>query len=118
MEIFNVKRRDILTFDDYMDLKKPGFGGPMSAKQYKDKKGKLVNKNPKLSSYQRTVERDPAFSNQVYDPTYKAMTHDLVYKQDNKEPFTYTDPYITALPVTQVGPVKESYNFIKIRRLS
>jgi hypothetical protein len=106
MEMFNVHRRDILNFDNYMDLKKPGFGGPKSAKVYRDASGKKVNSNPKLEGYQRVVQRDSAFSHNVYDPTYKAMTHDLVYKQEKKKPFTY-DPYSTALPVKEVGAVKE-----------
>ena len=107
MEIFNVKRRDIFDFDSYMDLKKPGFGGPSSAKMYKDGRGNLVNQKPKLKEYQRQVERHPQFGHQVYDPTYKAMTHDLVYKQSKKKPFTYRDPYLTGLPVVDITKVQE-----------
>ena len=40
MEIFDVHRRDIYSFDNYMDLKKPGFGGPNSVEFLKDAKGK------------------------------------------------------------------------------
>jgi hypothetical protein len=111
MEMFNTHRRDILNFDSYMDLKKPGFGGPNSAMPLKDARGKLTNKNPKLSGYQRVVERDPAFSHRVYDPTYKAMTHDVVYKQEKKKPFTYTDPYQTAIPVIEVEPLEEGKSY-------
>lgn len=107
MEIFNAKRRDIYDFDSYMDLKKPGFGGPMSAVKYKDGKGNLVNNKPKLKEYQRQVERHPLFNHQVYDPTYKAMTHDLVYKQSKKKPFTYRDPYLTGLPVVDMTKMQE-----------
>ena len=107
MEIFNVKRRDVFDFDSYMDLKKPGFGGPNSAKMYKDGRGNLVNQKPKLKEYQRQVERHPQFGHQVYDPTYKAMTHDLVYKQSKKKPFTYRDPYLTGLPVVDMTKVQE-----------
>jgi len=107
MEIFNVKRRDIFDFDSYMDLKKPGFGGPNSAKMYKDGRGNLVNQKPKLKEYQRQVERHPQFGHQVYDPTYKAMTHDLVYKQSKKKPFTYRDPYLTGLPVVDMTKMQE-----------
>ena len=111
MEMFNVHRRDIMTFDNYMDLKKPGFGGPASAKPYRDARGKKVNPNPKLQGYQHVVERDPAFSHHVYDSTYKAMTHDLVYKQENKKPFKYQDPYLTGIPTVEVKPVKEGTSF-------
>ena len=96
METFNVKRRDIYTFDDFMDLKKPGFGGPASAEPLKDAKGRFVNKERKLEKYQNKVERHPAFSNQVFDPTYKAMGGDLVHKQeDKKNPYDYKDSYDT-----------------------
>lgn len=111
MEMFNVHRRDILDFDNYMDLKKPGFGGPNSAIGLRDVKGKTINKKPKLDKYQRTVERDPIFSHPVYDPTYKAMTHDLVYKQEGKKPFTYRDPYLTAVPVVQYDFMKEGKSY-------
>lgn len=106
MEMFDTHRRDILNFDNYMDLKKPGFGGPASAMPLRDGKGKIVNDKPKLAGFQRTVERDPAFSHPVYDPTYKAMTGDLVYKQEGKKPFTYDDQR-TGIPVVQMDPLKE-----------
>jgi hypothetical protein len=89
-----------------MDLKKPGFGGPASAMPLRDGKGKIVNSKPKLAGFQRTVERDPAFSHPVYDPTYKAMTGDLVYRQEGKKPFTYDDR-ITGIPVVEIEPVEE-----------
>jgi hypothetical protein len=107
MEMFDTHRRDILDFDNYIDLRKPGFGGPASAIPLRDRNGKKLNQNPKLSKYQRTVERDPAFSHPVYDPTYKAMTHDLVYKQEGKKPFKYRDPYLTAVPVIEYEPMEE-----------
>lgn len=111
METGNVKRRDILDFDNYMDLKKPGFGGPNSAKQYRDDKGNKLNKNPKLAGYQRTVERHPAFDHPVNNPTYKAMSNDLVYKQEKKKPYNYEDPYHTAIPVKMVSPIKEGRSY-------
>lgn len=110
MEMFNVHRRDILNFDDYMDLKKPGFGGPASAIPYADARGKRTVANPKLSKYQKVVERDPAFGHKHYDSTYKAMTHDLVYKQAGKKPFTYPDPYLTGIPVRDISKVEEGFS--------
>lgn len=109
--MFNAHRRDILNFDNYMDLKKPGFGGPASAIAQRDNNGNKINKNPKLAGYTRVVERDPAFSHPVYDPTYKAMTGDLVYKQEKKKAFTY-DHTATGIPVVQVkeGLAINSFN--------
>jgi hypothetical protein len=106
MEMFNTHRRDILNFDNYMDLKKPGFGGPASAVAQRDGNGNKINKNPKLAGHTRVVERDPAFSHPVYDPTYKAMTGDLVYKQEKKKAFTY-DHSVTGIPVVEVGEANE-----------
>jgi len=110
MEIFDVHRRDVYNFDDYMDLKKPGFGGPSSGKLLKDKKGKEVNKDRKLTEFQNTVVRHEQFKNQVYDPTYKAMGGDLVHKQDQgKNPNDYPDPYENmGIPVVQRGELKDS----------
>lgn len=115
MEMFDTHRRDILNFDNYIDLKKPGFGGPASAMPLRDGKGKIVNDKPKLAGFQRTVERDPAFSHPVYDPTYKAMTGDLVYKQEGKKPFTYDDQR-TGIPVVQMDPLKEGKAFSSFQR--
>ena len=105
MEVFNVKRRDIHTFDSFMDLKKPGFGGPASARMLKDAKGKFVNKDRKLQQFQNKVERHPAFSNEVWNPTYKAMGGDLVHKQEGgKNPYNYPDSYHNmGLPTVNVG---------------
>jgi hypothetical protein len=115
MEMFDTHRRDILNFDTYMDLKKPGFGGPASAMQLRDGKGKLVNDKLKLSGFQRTVERDPAFSHPVYDPTYKAMTGDLVYKQEGKKAFTYDDSR-SGIPVVEIDPLKEGKSYSSFQK--
>ena len=115
MEMFDTHRRDILNFDNYMDLKKPGFGGPASAMALRDGKGKIINTKPKLAGFQRTVERDPAFSHPVYDPTYKAMTGDLVYKQEGRKAFKYDDQ-ITGIPVVQMDPLKEGKSYTSFNR--
>lgn len=109
MEMFDAHRRDILNFDNYMDLKKPGFGGPKSAVALRDNRGNIIDKTPKLDGYRRTVERDPAFNHPVYDPTYKAMTHDLVYKQEKKKPFNYDTR--TGIPVVEIEPLKEGKTY-------
>ena len=115
MEMFDTHRRDILNFDNYMDLKKPGFGGPSSMMPLRDGKGKVINTKPKLAGFQRTVERDPAFSHPVYDPTYKAMTGDLVYKQEGRKAFTYDDQR-TGIPVVQMDPLKEGKAYSSFQR--
>jgi hypothetical protein len=103
MEIFDVKRKDVHNFDDFMDLKKPAFGGPSSGMLLKDGKGKYVNKDRKLKEYQRTVDRHDSnnlFNNQVYDPTYKAMGGDRSTHVDGTNPYDYKDPYETmGIPV-------------------
>lgn len=105
MDLFDVHRRDVLNFDSYMDLKKPGFGGDASLVYDRDAKGKK-NKNAqsenKLKDYQRVVERDPLFKSPHYNSTYKAMSNDIVYKQAGKKPTTYPDPYLTGIPVVEV----------------
>jgi hypothetical protein len=103
MDMFNTKRRDVLSFDKYMDLNKEAFGGPKSAVAFKDKKGERANTSPVLKGYQRTVERDPMHTSKHYDSTYKAMTHDVVYRQEGRKATTYKDPYITAVPVIDVS---------------
>jgi len=115
MEMFNTHRRDILNFDNYMDLKKPGFGGPKSAIELRDARGNMNDSDPKLKGFRRTVERDPAFSHPVYDPTYKAMTGDLVYRQEKKKPFTYDDR-ITGIPVVEIEPVEEGRAYSSFTR--
>lgn len=109
MEIFNVHRKDVHSFDNFMDLKKPGFGGPMSAIRLKDRKGNDVNSDRKLKEYQRTVKRDVTFNSQAYDSTYKAMGGDLVYKQEvGKNPYDYKDTYDTmGIPTTDVSKANE-----------
>lgn len=110
MEIFDVNRRDIHSFDDYMDLKKPGFGGPASAKALKDLKGKFVNKDRKLQGYNRTVKRDKAFDHPVYNPTYKAMGGDSIHKQEvGKNPYDYPHTNNTGIPVVNVANEGKCY---------
>ena len=87
MDMFDAKRRDFHSMDDYMkqDTKKHGFGGPNTAIPF-DQKDKS-----KLAGYQRVVERDPKFEggkfNTNYDPTWKAVTRDIISRQANKKEF-------------------------------
>ena len=103
MDIFDVHRRDVYNFDQYMDLKKPGFGGNDSLIYGRDASGKSTSKSDKLKDYRRVVKRDPAFKSAHYNSTYKAMSHDLVYKQEGEKPVTYPDPYLTGIATVEVG---------------
>lgn len=109
MELFNVHRRDVHNFDDWMDLKKPGFGGPSTATPLKDAKGKFVDSSRKLSDFQRTVTRHEAFNADVWNPTYKAMGGDLVHKQEvGKNPYDYPDLYNNmGIAQVEVGETNE-----------
>ena len=103
MDIFDVHRRDVYNFDQYMDLKKPGFGGNDSLIYGRDASGKSTSESDKLKDYRRVVKRDPAFKSAHYNSTYKAMSHDLVYKQEGEKPVTYPDPYLTGIATVEVG---------------
>lgn len=112
MEMFNVHRRDVYNFDEYMNLKNPGFGGPKSAEPLKNAKGKIANKDRKLQDYQRMVKRDATFRNQVFNPTYKAMGGDLVHKQEvGKNPYKYADLYDNmGVATVSIGESKKALN--------
>ncbi len=103
MDLFDVHRRDVYSFDQYMDLKNPGFGGNDSLVYGRDASGKTTSESDKLKEYRRVVKRDPAFKSSHYNSTYKAMSHDLVYKQEDEEPVTYRDPYLTGIATVEVG---------------
>lgn len=109
MEIFDIHRRDVHSFDDWMDLKKPGFGGPNTAEPLKDNKGKIANKDRKLQDYQRVVQRHELFNHEVWNPTYKAMGGDLVHKQEvGKNPNDYPDLYNNmGIAAVEVGEANE-----------
>lgn len=106
MDMFNNKRRDVYDFDSYMDLKNPGFGGPKSAIP-----AERVGKETKLNGYRRVVKRDPLFG-EHYDSTYKAMTHDIVYRQEDEEAFDY-DHGITGIPVVDLEDAMERSKKLK-----
>lgn len=118
MEMFNVHRKDVHNFDEYMNLKNPGFGGPKSAMPLKDAKGKIANKDRKLEGYQRMVKRDATFRNQVFNPTYKAMGGDLVHKQEvGKNPYKYADLYDNmGVAMVEVGESKKALNESKMTK--
>lgn len=85
MDMFNAKDRRHPKMDDYMDIKKPSFGGPKSGKDLDKSKPEF------LKGYRRTIERNKDFEmgghNPNYDTTWKAITNDVVHKQEGKKPF-------------------------------
>lgn len=89
MEIFDIKRRDLPDFEKFMNMNVESTEY-VKASPAKDASGKDVRKSKDtLKEYQRRIERNPNFSNPVYDPTYKAVTHDKVTKDAGEEPFDY-----------------------------
>jgi hypothetical protein len=106
MDMFNTKRRDVYDFDSYMDLKNPGFGGAKSALP-----AVKIGKEEKLNGYRRVVKRDPLFGDH-YDSTYKAMTHDVVYKQEGEDAFDYNHG-ITGIPVVDLEDALERSEKLK-----
>jgi hypothetical protein len=103
MDMFNIKRRDNPSMDKYSDLKKPGFGGPNSAEPF-DK-----SKRKSLEPYQRVVDRNADFEggkfNHNYDPTWKAVTRDLISRTSKKKPF---DPMYAKPTIATVDAVEEA----------
>lgn len=92
MDMFNAKDRRQPKMDDFMDVSKPSFGGPNSKKDFDKSKPEF------LKGYKRRVERNKDFEmggqNPNYDTTWKAVTRDVVHRQEGKKPFDpmYTSP--------------------------
>jgi len=112
MDMFNVKRRDNPSMDKHMDLKKPGFGGPNSKEDF-DK-----SKRKSLEGYQRVVDRNADFEggnfNHNYDPTWKAVTRDLISRTAKKKPFNpmYAKQTIATVNAVEEGTIKRFEQFV------
>ena len=112
MDMFNTKDRRNPSMDDYMDLKKPGFGGPNSRKDF-DK-----SKKETLKGYQRVIDRNADFEggqfNHNYDTTWKAITRDLISRTAKKKPFDpmYAKPTIATVDAVEEGKIMRFEQFV------
>lgn len=112
MEMFNVKRRDNPSTDRYMDPKAKPFGGPSEKVDF-DK-----SKRTSLKEYQRIVTRNADFEggafNHNYDPTWKAITRDLIHKQANKKEFNpmYAKPTMATVPAVEEARIARFEEYV------
>ena len=85
MDMFDVKRKDLPDTKRYMDPKAKPFGGPLERTAFD------TSKRKNLEGYQRVINRNADFEggkfNTNYDPTWKAITRDIISRSNNKKPF-------------------------------
>ena len=112
MEMFNVKRRDNPSMDNWLDIKKPAFGGP------KEKADFDKAKKTKLKEYQRIVERNPDAEggrfNPNYDSAWKGFTSDIIYRTAKKKSYEpmYATPTIAVINAIEEGNIIRFEEFI------
>lgn len=112
MEMFNVKRRDNPSMDNWSDIKKPAFGGP------KEKADFDKAKKTKLKEYQRIVERNPDAEggrfNPNYDSAWKGFTSDIIYRTAKKKSYEpmYSTPTIAVIDAIEEGTIIRFEEFI------
>lgn len=112
MDMFDIKRKDFPSMKDHMDLKKPGFGGPNSKEDFD------TSKRTSLAKYQRVIDRNADFEggafNHNYDPTWKAITRDLISRKANKKPFNpmYAKQTIATVDAVEEGKIKRFEQFV------
>lgn len=112
MDMFNIKNRRNPSMDDYMDPKKPGFGGPKSKEDFN------TSKRETLKGYQRVIDRNADFEggnfNHNYDPTWKAVTRDLISRTAKKKPFEpmYAKPTIATVDAVEEGRIFRFDEFV------
>ena len=103
MDMFNVKERNNPSMKDHIDIKKPAFGGPSTAEPF-DKSTRKT-----LQGYQRVIDRNADFEggnfNHNYDPTWKAVTRDLISRTAKKKPF---DPMYAKPTIATTDAVEEA----------
>jgi hypothetical protein len=112
MEMFNVKRRDNPSMDNWSDIKKPAFGGPNEKADF-DKA-----KKTKLKEYQRIVERNPDAEggrfNPNYDSAWKGFTSDIIYRTAKKKSYEpmYAKTTIAVIDAIEEGNIIRFEEFI------
>lgn len=110
--MFNVKRRDNPSMDKYMHSKNPSFGGPSEKTDFD------TTKRETLKNYQRVIDRNADFEggnfNHNYDPTWKAITRDLISRTAKKKPFDpmYAKPTIATVDAVEEGKIKRFQEFV------
>ena len=118
MEMFNVKRRDNPSMDNWSDIKKPAFGGP------KEKADFDKAKKTKLKEYQRIVERNPDAEggrfNPNYDSAWKGFTSDIIYRTAKKKSYEpmYSTPTIAVIDAIEEGTIIRFEEFINENYMS
>lgn len=118
MEMFNVKRRDNPSMDNWSDIKKPAFGGP------KEKADFDKSKKNKLKEYQRIVERNPDAEggrfNPNYDSAWKGFTSDIIYRTAKKKSYEpmYSTPTIAVIDAIEEGTIIRFEEFINENYMS
>ena len=110
--MFNVKRRDNPSMDNWSDIKKPAFGGP------KEKADFDKAKKTKLKEYQRIVERNPDAEggrfNPNYDSAWKGFTSDIIYRTAKKKSYEpmYAKTTIAVIDAIEEGNIIRFEEFI------
>ena len=118
MEMFNVKRRDNPSMDNWSYIKKPAFGGPNEKADF-DKA-----KKTKLKEYQRIVERNPDAEggrfNPNYDSAWKGFTSDIIYRTAKKKSYEpmYSTPTIAVIDAIEEGNIIRFEEFINENYMS
>ena len=107
MDQFNLKQKDVYNFDDFMDLSKPGFGGPKSGIKFE------ATKEPKqLSKWRRVVKRYAPAENGVFNPNYDGHWAAINKDRANRDANTYSNErgkYIDDLKHGRSLPTLESF---------
>ena len=101
MEMFNVKRRDIMSFADFTKA-------PENASKLIKGKGDLAkNEKGYLKEYTRKIQRDPIFGHPVFDSTYRVVDISQGKKVDV--------PYLEALPFGAHGAPQKAETKPKVK---